>query len=144
MKKAGHHQVWASCSRHTYLPGGSASTNGTRQDPHRDSVTRSCWCHQDRARLDSAAAQSQEPNASSRDVAQHVAAALPGQVSGAGSGVSSKSPVSPCPLDHQSDGPLSQTFAPTQTHEAVCQASQYKSINVCALSITLLHPQGQI
>ena len=39
--------------------------------------------------------------------------------------------------------PLSQASPPVQTCKT-CQASQYESINVCALSITLLHPQGQI
>lgn len=140
MRRAEHHQVWVSCSRHMHLPWGSASTTGTRQGPHRDLAMSSC--HQDRARLGSAAAQSKEPNASGRDVAQHITAALPGQVSGVSSRVvPSKYPASPCPLF---GGPLSQTFAPTQPHEAVCQASQYKSINVCTFSITLLHPQGQI
>lgn len=124
-----------------HLPWGPLSTGGTRQSPHTDLTTSSCQCHQDRATLGSADAQSQEPNASGRDVAQHIAAALPEQVSGVGSGVPSKCPVSPCPL---SDGSLSQIFAPTRPNEAVCQASQYKSINVCTLSITLLHPQGQI
>lgn len=40
--------------------------------------------------------------------------------------------------------PPSPAFPPIQPCKAVCQASQYKSINICALSITLLHPQGQI
>lgn len=54
----------------------------------------------------------------------------------AGCGEQGGHPPGPCPL--------SPAFPPTQPRKAVCQASQYKSINVCALSITLLHPQGQI
>lgn len=87
-------------------------------------------------RLGSAAARSQEPNAGGRDVAQHIAEAIPGRNSGAGCGVHGKHPVGP--------SPLLQTFPPAQPCEAICQASQYESINVRALSITLLHPQGQI
>lgn len=91
-----------------HLPWGSVSITGTGQGPDRGPAVSSC--HQDRARLGSAAAQSQEPSASSRAVAQHTEAALPGQDSGVGSGVPRKYPVNPCPL---SCGPLSQTFAPT-------------------------------
>lgn len=66
------------------------------------------------------------------------AVAFPGRDSGAGCGAHGEHWWVPVPC------PLSQTFPPIQPHEAICQATQYKSINVCALSITLLHPQGQI
>lgn len=160
--------LWVSCSGHTWLPWGSVGADGPGHGPRRDSELsgrRFCrdrtrlrdWLSVGRSRGGGVRRLRVQPFLQSRGSGHLGISARLGSAQSQGPNSSGRDGFSPLQWHLQegtvgtaAEPALSRSASPVpyppfqRTMRGVCQASRCESITVCALSITLLHPQGQI